>query len=152
MEKTATCSCGQLSIQISGKPDIIATCSCHACQVRTGSVFAVNSYFSDDYIVDIKGESIEFTHYSDEGRKIVRSFCPHCGTTVHWKAEMLPTHVGIPVGAFADPEFPEPKVAVWLEGKHKWVNFPEHWMKAHRQDINDPGPPEVPEIKERRCG
>ncbi len=151
MEKTATCSCGQLSIKISGTPDVVATCSCHACQIRTGSVFAVNSYFSQDYVVSIQGDSNEYTQFSDEGRKIVKSFCPTCGATVHWKSELLPTHVGVPVGAFADPDFPEPKMAVWLESKHKWVDFPEHWMKSQTQDLNNPSP-KISSIKERRCG
>ncbi len=29
--------------------------------------------------------------------------------------------VTIPVGAFADPQFPEPAFAVYSERKHEWV-------------------------------
>ncbi len=151
MDKTAKCSCGNLSISISGKPDIIATCSCKDCQVRTGSAFAVNAYFADDCVVAKTGESKEFTHISDEGRPIVRSFCPECGTTVSWKAALLPQHVGIPVGGFADPDFPEPRVAVWQASKHKWVNFPEHWMHSDSQDVGNPNP-KVKIVREQKCG
>jgi hypothetical protein len=35
-----------------------------------------------------------------------------------------PELVAIPLGTFADPEFPAPTVSVWEERKHPWVNSP----------------------------
>jgi hypothetical protein len=32
--------------------------------------------------------------------------------------------IAVPVGAFADPDFPPPKVSVWEERKHGWVVVP----------------------------
>jgi hypothetical protein len=29
------------------------------------------------------------------------------------------------VGAFADPEFPAPKVSVWEARRHRWLGLPE---------------------------
>jgi len=137
MDKTATCSCGQLSIQTQGKPDIIAACSCKSCQVRSGSAFALNSYYKEHLIGIQNGESKEFQHLSDTGKSIVRSFCPHCGTTVFWRAELLPGYVGIAIGCFADASYPEPKISVWNKSKHHWVSFPDHWMHLEGQDIEE---------------
>jgi len=38
--RTASCSCGQLRIQVEGEPRGVGICHCLACQQRTGSVFA----------------------------------------------------------------------------------------------------------------
>ena len=58
-----------------------------------------------------------------EGRKLRMHFCPECGTTVYWEADRLPQHLGIAVGAFADPSFPAPTNSVWERTRHPWVDF-----------------------------
>ncbi len=35
----------------------------------------------------------------------------------------MPEAVAIPVGLFADPNFPPPKFSVWEARKHPWVNI-----------------------------
>ena len=31
----------------------------------------------------------------------------------------------VPIGAFADPTFPAPRISVWEERMHPWVGLPE---------------------------
>ncbi len=31
----------------------------------------------------------------------------------------------VPVGAFADPNFPAPRVSVWEDRMHPWVGLPD---------------------------
>lgn len=38
--------------------------------------------------------------------------------------EELPGVVVIPVGAFAEPTFPEPRFSVYEERTHRWVGLP----------------------------
>jgi hypothetical protein len=33
----------------------------------------------------------------------------------------MPEAIAVPVGAFADPNFPPPRFSVWEERKHSWV-------------------------------
>ena len=61
---------------------------------------------------------------SDEGNKITFSFCPDCGATVHYAIDGLEENIAIPVGAFAEPGFPEPSFSVYEERKHAWVGLP----------------------------
>jgi hypothetical protein len=66
----------------------------------------------------------------DEGTQIRFHFCPACGSTVYYELEGLEALVAIPVGAFADPTFPPPRVSVYETRKHSWVVVPpdaEHW-------------------------
>jgi hypothetical protein len=58
-----------------------------------------------------------------EGRKVRNHFCPTCGTTVFWEADLRPDHIGVGVGGFGDSGFPRPTRSVWEEAKHEWVAF-----------------------------
>ena len=36
-----------------------------------------------------------------------------------------PERIAVPVGAFADPTFPAPRVSVWEDRMHPWVGLPD---------------------------
>ena len=52
-----------------------------------------------------------------------RFFCPTCGATVYYWSD--PERIAVPVGAFADPNFPAPRVSVWEDRMHPWVGLPD---------------------------
>lgn len=121
--RTASCSCGQLSIACAGEPVRISMCHCLACQKRTGSAFAVQARFPRS-AVSASGESSLFQRTGDSGTTATFHFCPACGATVFWDMDAFPDFVAVAVGAFADPSFPAPKVSVYEERKHSWVLGP----------------------------
>jgi hypothetical protein len=123
--REAACSCGQLRLVAEGEPLRISICHCLACQRRTGSAFGFQARFPRDR-VDIAGESREYVRTSDQGEPRAYSFCPECGSTVYYLLESAPDVIAVPVGAFADPGFPEPGVSVWERRKHGWVIPPPH--------------------------
>jgi hypothetical protein len=125
----ASCSCGQLSAQVSGDPVRVSICHCLACQRRTGGPFAQQARFPRAD-VKVSGQSITWFRAGDEGGGATFHFCPQCGATVYYEPKDLDAFVVIPVGAFADPGFPAPTVSVYEERMHSWVVPPadaEHW-------------------------
>jgi len=127
--RLASCSCGQLLAHVTGDPVRISICHCLCCQRRTGSVFGQQARFLREN-VKITGQATEFSRVGDEGSRATFRFCPQCGATVYWEAEGLEAYRTIPVGAFADPDFPPPMVSVYEERKHRWVVPPpdaEHY-------------------------
>ena len=122
MTKTAHCSCGALRVEASVDPDAVGVCHCGECQRRTGSVFGVVAFFKKEH-VRAEGPSNIYVRDGQEGRKVRMHFCPTCGTTVFWEADLRPDHIGVAVGAFHDPNFPRPTASVWEESKHGWVAF-----------------------------
>ncbi len=52
-------------------------------------------------------------------------FCPVCGATVYYLIEDIPDVVAVPVGAFADPTFPAPRVSVYESRRHSWTGLPQ---------------------------
>ena len=119
----AVCSCGQLGITAVGDPDLVIACSCIACQRRTGSPFGVGAYFRRTS-VSTEGEAKVYTRVADSGLTVSIRFCPECGNSVYWDAELRPEHTGVAVGCFGKPGFVEPARVVWNESKHPWVRFP----------------------------
>ncbi len=119
----AVCSCGQLSLVAEGEPLRVSVCHCLACQRRTGSAFGLQARFSRDR-VRIIGRSHEYVRISEEGEPRTFNFCPRCGATVYYSLGSAPDVVAVPVGAFADPMFPQPNFSVWESRKHAWVTLP----------------------------
>ena len=123
-ERIATCSCGKLSVHVRGEPVRISVCHCLACQKRTGSAFGVQARFADEGVT-IAGASREYARTGDEGTTARFHFCPECGDTVYYLMDAVPGFVAIPVGAFADPGFPPPRVSVYDKRQHPWVRLPD---------------------------
>ena len=121
--RIASCSCGQLTATTTEDPLRVSICHCLACQRRTGSVFGAQARFSKKS-VDIHGQSRQYVRIGDEGSKTTFSFCPTCGATVHYEVEGREESVAIPIGAFAEPDFPAPTFSVYEERKHAWVGLP----------------------------
>ena len=103
----------------------ISMCHCLACQRRTGSGHAVQARFPREQVTAIEGTSTAYERTGDSGGRITFHFCPTCGATVHYALDGLPGFVVVPVGAFADPTFPGPKVSVYEARRHPWSPVPE---------------------------
>jgi hypothetical protein len=119
--RIAWCRCGQLRATATGEPVRVSVCHCLDCQKRTGSAFSAQARWPANQVT-IEGQSKVWTHFADSGNRITHGFCPECGSTVHYVIEgKFDGLVAIPIGAFADPQFPAPKFSVWEERKHDWV-------------------------------
>ena len=122
--RTASCCCGQLSIEVQGEPLGVGVCHCLACQRRTGSVFAALAAFAAPF--KVIGNATEYVRAGDQGAKFRFRFCPVCGTNLfHTEEGREARSVGVAVGAFADPSFPSPGDSVYDCRRHSWVRLPD---------------------------
>ena len=127
----ATCSCGQLRLVCEGDPVRVSLCHCRACQQRTGSVFGVTARYAKDKVA-IEGRSTRFVRKGDEGSSATFRFCPDCGSTVYWEADVQPDVIAVAVGCFADPKFPAPVREVYTNRQHPWTrNMAGHPMEHY---------------------
>ena len=99
-------------------------CHCVACQRRTGSVFGAQARFPREQ-VRVEGRHTDYVRLSDEGEERTFHFCPECGSTVFYELASVPDVCAVPLGAFADPSFPAPRVSVYESRRHPWVAVPE---------------------------
>jgi hypothetical protein len=122
--RRAACSCGRLSVTVTGDPVRISICHCLACQKRSGSLFAAQARWPRDRAV-IAGASTEFARTGDEGTTARFHFCPVCGETMYYRMDAMPDFIAVPTGNFADPDFPMPSVSVYDNRRHRWLELPE---------------------------
>ena len=120
MERTAQCGCGQLKVVVSGDPQVTYACHCDYCQKATGSIAAFGAVFREEDFIAFEGDTSEFGDFSDwPGAN--KTFCPNCGTTVHWVNPMaFPGMRLVAIGCFSDPEFPAPQLQVQTKYRHSW--------------------------------
>jgi hypothetical protein len=123
MSHHASCSCGQLYLDVEGEPVRVSVCHCLACQQRTGSAFGAQVRFPRDQVDGPHGSSTAFTRAGDSGGEVTFHFCPICGTTLYWL--IAPNFITVTLGAFADPKVPwSPKHSVYEERAHPWSRVP----------------------------
>jgi hypothetical protein len=120
--RIASCRCGTVIVRCEGEPVRISVCHCLECKRRTGSAFSAQARFPARN-VQIEGATKTFERIADGGRKATYSFCPECGSTVAYVNEGMEGVIAVPMGAFADPDFPPPRFSVYEHRKHPWVEI-----------------------------
>lgn len=123
--RIATCRCGQARATCAGDPVRVSVCHCLECQKRSGSAFAAQARWPDERVV-LEGETREWSRQADSGRRATYRFCATCGATIAYTNEGMPGVTAIPIGAFADPDFPAPDFSVYEVRKHGWVTIGGH--------------------------
>ena len=108
----------------------VSICHCLECQKRTGSAFGQQSRWPRAQI-RIEGQAKVFRRTGDTGKVVTFYFCPECGSTVYWEIPGLDEFWAVAVGAFADPDFPAPTVAVYEDRRHPWTQDPNSVIQDH---------------------
>jgi hypothetical protein len=125
----ATCCCKQISITLSGKPEMNSVCNCTNCKQRTGSAFGISTYFKTDAVLKKSGDTkIYKLWHKEQNHEQNRHFCTQCGTTLYWTISTMPNLIGVAGGCFAASEILEPTHTLNNSNKCQWVNFPENWQ------------------------
>ena len=81
--------------------------------------------------VVVSGRFNVWERIADSGHKATYQFCPDCGSTLAYVIEGWPGVVAIPVGAFADTNFPSPRFSVYEHRKYPWVESSEMMSSTH---------------------
>jgi hypothetical protein len=114
---------GQLAAICTGAPVRVSVCRCRASKRRTGSAFSNNARWRDDDVA-IEGRSKAYTRISYAESRVTFGLCPDCGTTVHYRIDADPGLTAIPVGAFADRDFPAPFPPYYHQSRRStWVGI-----------------------------
>lgn len=120
--RVASCRCGRLRATCRGEPIRVSVCHCLECQGRSGSAFAAQARWPDE-AVTVEGVARIWERVADSGHRATYRFCPDCGSTVAYAIEGWPGVTAIPIGAFADPDFPPPRFSVYEHRAHPWVRI-----------------------------
>ncbi len=130
----AACSCGAVSVSVTGAPVFQAVCACSDCKSRTGSAFGMTAFYPRDRVTTA-GTPTVYRRKSDAGRTLDFRFCPICGTSVWWEVAVSPDMIGV-AGALIEGLAFAPDLAVWCQGQPDFVALPEGLRQHQRGSLD----------------
>jgi len=120
MPLTGGCLCGQVRYTISTEPVFVGVCHCTNCQKQSGAAYSVNVGVRQDAL-DLRGTLKTYVDHGDSGRRVLRRFCPECGSPVITDAEAAPDLHIVKAGTLDDPSSLCPQRQIFCASKHPWV-------------------------------
>jgi hypothetical protein len=73
--------------------------------------------------VSVQGDVRWYESVADSGNRMLRGFCPTCGTPMFSKAEVRPHLIFVRAGVLDDPNLIGPQVAIWTDAAPAWATF-----------------------------
>ena len=106
---SGSCLCGEVKFEVSGEAHFSCVCHCPSCRKAAGApLVGWVMYDRSSVTVD---ETKTAVFHSSEG--VRRSFCPSCGTTLFFEADMIPGLIDITTESFDDPDAVRPSAQIW---------------------------------------
>ncbi|MBB3655617.1 hypothetical protein FHX15_000816 [Rhizobium sp. BK650] len=131
----ARCSCGALGLTLPDEPKAVIACHCIECQRRTGAPFGAGAFYPVEAVA-ISGTARQYTRDAASGGKVHSYFCPDCGSSIYWKAENLPSMIGVALGALTETShLPAPAKSIFERSKHHWVQIDSAGEHFHEGSI-----------------
>lgn len=119
----ASCSCGQLKVELAGIAKERHMCCCEDCQRRTGTAFSISWYYSLKAVLAISGAYGTHARTGTVGTAYEFHFCRDCGSTVFWHANGDQA-VGVAGGCVPVERHVSPQDVVWVRSKPAWFEPP----------------------------
>ncbi len=117
---TGGCLCGAVRYEATGTPLTTRVCWCCLCQKLGAGSGTVNVGFLSENI-HITGILTEYASTADSGTRLIRGFCPICGTPMTSQAETRKHQMFVRAGTLDDPELAKPEVTIWTAQAPSWA-------------------------------
>ena len=91
------CLCGQVRYSTDAEPAMVAVCHCKNCQKQTGTASSVVLAVPRSTLT-IQGQLKAYHDTGDSGQRVVRKFCPECGSPIVSEAVTAPDIAFIKAG------------------------------------------------------
>jgi len=79
---TGSCFCGNIKVEYSGEPAMVALCHCADCRKISGGLYSHNIVVPSAGFKVTQGTPKEISKVADTGKPITSCFCADCGTTL----------------------------------------------------------------------
>lgn len=120
----AACGCGAVKVSVKGRVLSMLLCACRDCRKSTGTGHAAITLLHRDSVT-IEGTVTSFSRTANSGATITRHFCPICGTPIYAVTSRAPDVVLVPAGLFDEPDWFNPKQAIFTRSHLDWDALPE---------------------------
>jgi hypothetical protein len=113
---TGGCLCGAVRYEAVGEALNTRICHCRFCQLATGAPYFARALFPRA-AVTITGRTDAYP----TSPRIMRLFCPSCGTRLFAEPTDLPARIGVALATLDEPNRLAPECHIFVSRKLAWV-------------------------------
>ena len=117
---TGRCMCGAVHYTIAEKPLVSGLCHCDRCRPQSGSAFST-IIFVHRSAVTIAGETAVFEDIGSSGLKVLRRYCPHCGSPLTTEPDLTRDLMMIKAGGIDSNRWFQPVWELFVGRRRTWV-------------------------------
>jgi hypothetical protein len=117
---TGRCMCGAVTYKITEKPMVDGLCHCNRCRPQSGSAFSTVIFIHRSALT-ITGETAVFEDIGTSGLRVLRRYCPRCGSPLTTEPDATPGLLMIKAGTLDSNEWFHPVWELFVRGRRLWV-------------------------------
>jgi hypothetical protein len=118
---TGGCMCGAVRYIVTEKPVVTGLCHCNRCRPQSGSAFSTVIFVSRS-AVTITGETKVFDDIGTSGLRVLRRYCPNCGSPLTTEFDVTPDLTVIKAGTLDFNAWFHPAWEMFTARRRRWVN------------------------------
>jgi hypothetical protein len=126
---TGGCLCGQARFIAVGEPVNVRICHCGLCRKASGGLMYGRAIFRAE---DLERSGETKAHPSSA--RLLRHFCPQCGTLVYTEPVDRPGYWAVGLAALDAPEGLPPEMHIWVSSKPAWLKL-DDGLPQHPQGV-----------------
>jgi hypothetical protein len=120
------CLCGATRFEVTGIGTNRGYCHCRSCRLAAGAPLVAWATFPASQLRVTRGTLAQVR----SSAKVVRSFCPACGTALTYAHDARPGELDVTLAALDDASSLAPEFHIWVSNKLPWFTIgdglPQH--------------------------
>ena len=118
---TGRCMCGAVAYKITEKPMVDGLCHCDCCRPQSGSAFST-IIFIHRTAMAITGETKVFNDIGASGLRVLRRYCPACGSPLTTEPDLTPDRMMVKAGTLDANDWFHPVWELFVGRRRAWVS------------------------------
>jgi hypothetical protein len=118
---TGGCMCGAVHYIVAEKPLADGLCHCDRCRPQSGSAFST-VIFVHRGAVSITGETAVFDDIGSSGLRVLRRYCPRCGSPLTTEPDLTPDLLMVKAGTIDSNEWFHRVWERFMGRRRPWVS------------------------------
>jgi hypothetical protein len=114
------CMCGAVRYSISEPPMAAGLCHCNRCRPQSGSAFSTVIIIKRPSL-HLEGETAVFEDIGSSGLRVVRRYCPRCGSPLTTEPDVAPEVMFVKAGGSDSNEWFHPVMELFVGRRRPWV-------------------------------
>jgi hypothetical protein len=118
---TGRCMCGAVTYKITERPMADGLCHCNRCRPQSGTAFSTIIFIHRSALT-ITRETAVFEDIGTSGRRVLRRYCPRCGSPLTTEPDLTPELFMIKAGTLDSSEWFHPVCELFVGRRRPWVS------------------------------